>query len=275
MDHLTPTVSIIVVSFNTRKMTLDCLRSVAEQTTISNEVIVLDNHSHDGSADAIAEEFPEIRLIAETENLGFARANNVAAKYARGKYILLLNPDTVVLDGAIDKLVSFARSIPTAKIWGGRTVYGDGSLNDTCCFQRMTLWTAFCRATGIAGLFNNHRFVSTAYGGWQMNDSRSVDIITGCFMLIERGLWDQLGGFDLTFFMYGEEADLCVRATRDFGARPHFTPDAQIVHHGGASETLRTEKMVRLLKAADHLCQQSFCSVAAADRKVLLRNGSN
>jgi GT2 family glycosyltransferase len=113
----------------------------------------------------------------------------------------------------------------------------------------MTLWKAFCRAVGITCLFGNHRFVSTAYGGWQMDDSRPVDIVTGCFLLIERKLWNQLRGFDLTFFMFGEEADLCVRAARVFDARPHFTPQSQIVHYGGASESIRAERLVRLLTA--------------------------
>ncbi len=211
-----PTVSVLVVSYNTREMTLDCLRSIVAETHMPYEVIVVDNASLDGSADAIAAEFPKVHLMAETENHGFAKGNNIAAATARGEYILLLNPDTVVLNGAIDKLVAFARAKPEAKIWGGRTLYGDGTLNRTCCFQHMTLWKIFCRATGLAVLFRNHRAVSEAYGGWDMNDVRSVDIVTGCFFLIPRRLWEDLGGFNLAYFMYGDEADLCLRAKKQF-----------------------------------------------------------
>ena len=149
-----------------------CGLSVMAETKIPYELIVVDNAFTDGSAEAIAAEFPEINLMAETENHGFAKANNIAAEHARGEYCLLLNPDTLVLDSAIDKLVAFARAKPEAKIWGGRTLYGDRTLNRTCCYQRMTLWTLFCRATGLTALSGNHRFFSEAYGGCDMNDVR-------------------------------------------------------------------------------------------------------
>ncbi len=258
MTETIPAVSIIVVSYNTRQLTLACLRSVVAETEIPYELIVVDNASSDGSAEAIATEFPEICFMAETENHGFAKANNIAAARARGDYILLLNPDTVVLDSAIDKLVAFARDKPEAKIWGGRTLHGDRTLNNTCCRPRITLWRVFCWAAGLTALSRNHRFFSEAYGGWDMNDVRPVDIVTGCFLLIPRSLWDALGGFDLTYFMYGEEADLCLRATKQFGAHPHFTPDAQIIHYGGASEPVKADKYVRLLKARVTLIRHHF-----------------
>ena len=258
MTHSEPTVSILVVSHNTRELTLACLRSVIAETRVSYELIVVDNASSDGSAQAIANEFPHIRLLAESENHGFAKGNNLAAKHARGEYILLLNPDTVVLDSAIDKLVAFARAKPDAKIWGGRTLFPDGTLNETSCFQRMTLWNVFCRTSGLTAISRNHRFFSEAYGGWDMNDVRPVEIVTGCFLLIPRELWEELGGFDPSYFMYGEEADLCLRATRQYGARPHFTPEATIIHYGGASEPVRADKLVRLFKAKITLVGNHF-----------------
>ena len=109
------------ISYNTKAMTLDCLRSLQAETRVPHEVIVVDNASPDRSADAIAAAFPEYRLIASPDNLGFAKGNNVAAEEAVGDYILLLNPDTVVLDQAIDRLVAFADANPRAGIWGGRT----------------------------------------------------------------------------------------------------------------------------------------------------------
>jgi hypothetical protein len=250
-----PIVSIIVVSYNTQEMTLACIRSVIAETQAPYELLVVDNASSDGSAEAIADEFPEITLLAESENHGFAGANNIAAKNARGQYILLLNPDTVVLNSAIDKLVAFAKAKPEAKIWGGRTVFDDGSLNPTCCFQRISLWKLFCRASGIALLFRNHRMVSETYGRWKMDEARPVDIVAGCFLLVPRQLWEALGGFDLAYFMYGEEADLCLRAKAQFGAKPHFTPHAQIVHYGGASEPVRADRRVRLFKSKMRLIE--------------------
>src|SRR5688500_14237732 len=123
---MTPVVSILVISYNTRAMTLECLRSVVAETRVPYELVVLDNASPDGSAAAIAaafppESFPQIRLIASAANRGFAGGNTLAAQAARGRYLLLLNPGTLVLDHAIDRLVAFAERTPAAGIWGGRT----------------------------------------------------------------------------------------------------------------------------------------------------------
>lgn len=259
MTDAAPELSIIIISFNTRQMTLDCLRSVIEQTReTSYEIIVVDNDSHDGSAAAIAEQFPDVTLFAEAANHGFAGGNNLGVARSRGRYVLLLNPDTVVLDGAIDRLMAFAREKPEAKIWGGRTIYGDGTLNRTCCYQRMSLWSVFCRATGLTSLAGNHRLFSEAYGGWGMDTVRPVDIVTGCFLLIPRDLWDDLGGFDLSYFMYGRRGRPVHAAADRFGADPHFTPHAEIVHYGGASEPVRADKMVRLFKAKMTLIEHHF-----------------
>lgn len=243
-------VSIIVVSYNTAAMTQAALDSVLLQTKdVSYEVIAVDNASTDGSAGMIENHPIGADLIRLGENIGFARANTLAARRARGTYILLLNPDTVVLDSAIDKLVAFARSNPKARIWGGRTVFSNGTLNPSSCWQRMTPWNVFCRTTGLTGLFPHSSLLNgEAYAGWNRDSVREVDIVSGCFFLIERELWDGLGGFDPLFFMYGEEADLCLRA-RGFSARPIITPDATIVHYGGASERARAGKMVKLLAA--------------------------
>lgn len=252
-------VSILVVSYNTRALTLAALHAAISQTTsITSEIVVVDNASTDGSAAAIAETFPGVKLIASPVNLGFAAGNNLAARSARGRYLVLLNPDTVVLDRAIERLHAFAVARPAARIWGGRTVFADGSLNPASCWGRMTPWNLFCRATGLTGLFRNtETFNGEAYGGWPRDTVRDVDIVSGCFLMIERTFWNELGGFDPEFFMYGEEADLCLRA-RARGARPVVTPDATIVHLGGASETARTAKMVKLLAAKASLISRHF-----------------
>ena len=218
----------------------------------------MDNASTDGSADAVAEEFPQVDLIRLDENVGFAAANNLAAKRAGAPYLLLLNPDTVVLDGAIQKLVAFAEAHPDAGIWGGRTVFGDGTLNPSSCWARSTPWSMFCRGTGLSATLRGTRlFDPEAYGGWRRDTVRRVDIVSGCFFLVRRELWEELEGFDPAFFMYGEEADLCLRAQAR-GARPMVTPDAEIVHHGGKSERVRADKVVRLLTARMRLVQRHW-----------------
>ncbi len=245
-----PKVSIIVVSYNTREVTLECLRSVYRETRQTRfEIIVVDNASDDGSAEAIRAEFPDLDLVASEENLGFGQANNLAATRAKGTFLLLLNPDTVILNGAVDALVRFAERTPEAGIWGGRTLFPDHSLNPTSCWRGMSLWGLFCWAVGLSRLApNSQLFNYDGYGGWQRDSIRAVDTVTGCFLLIRRRDWDALGGFDPAFFMYGEEADLCARA-RQRGARPMITPEAEIIHYGGLSETVRAAKMGRLIRA--------------------------
>jgi GT2 family glycosyltransferase len=243
-----PVVSILVVSYNTRAMTLDCLRSVIAETRVPHELILLDNASPDGSASAIAEEFPEVRLIASRENHGFARGNNLAAREARGRYLLLLNPDTLVLDGAIDRLVAFADRRPQAGIWGGRTLKADRSLDPVCAFGDQTLWSLFCRTSGLARVFERSPlFNPELYGGWARDSERDVDVVQGCFLLVERRLWDALGGFDPVFGTYGEEADFCWRA-RARGSQPRMTPEAEILHYGGASSKRHADKQCLVLK---------------------------
>ena len=212
-----PVVSVLVVSYNTRAMTIACIASVIEQTSVPYELIVLDNASPDGSAQAIAEAFPDLRLIASPENHGFAVGNNVASAGARGKYVLLLNPDTLVLDHAIDRIVGFAERTPEALIWGGRTLNGDRTLNPASVFGRITLWSLFCRTSGLALVFRKSPlFNPEEMGAWQRDDERPVDIVQGSFFLIRRDLWERLGGFDPTFVMYGEEQDLCLRHAQPY-----------------------------------------------------------
>jgi len=245
-----PDLTVIVVSYNTRDLTLAALATLhAETRETAMEVIVLDNASSDGSADAIAAAFPGVRLIRSDENLGFARANNVVAAEARGAWLLLLNPDTEIHDGAVDTLMGFARANPENGIYGGRTVYPDGTLNASSCAMRITPWSVFCFSTGLTAAFPRSQvFNPEAMAGWRRDTVREVDIVTGCFLLIPRALWARLGGFGPKYFMYGEEADLCLRA-RALGCRPVITPEAEIMHLVGASTHSRADRAVRVIQA--------------------------
>lgn len=246
-------VSVVIVSFNTRELTVACLESVFQADGENvREVLVVDNGSRDGSVEEIKQRFPQVRLLEARENLGFAKANNWACMHVCGDWLLLLNPDTVVLDGAIEKLRGFAESHPEGSIFGGRTLFPDGRLN-LSYWARPTPWTVFCVASGLTGLFaRSNLFARESYGSWQCDTVREVDIVSGCFFLIRRSLWEELGGFDPAFFMYGEEADLCLRAAK-LGHKCMICPDATIIHYGGASETVRADMMVRLFKAKEQL----------------------
>src|SRR6056297_3151838 len=135
-------VSILIVSYNTSELTCAAIQSVYDQTRdVRFELIVADNNSSDGSADDIAKRFPELNLLRLESNIGFAAANNLASEQATGKYILLLNPDTVVLDSAIDKLVGFAEENPEYGIYGGATRFGDMSRNPTAGWNMSTVWS--------------------------------------------------------------------------------------------------------------------------------------
>jgi GT2 family glycosyltransferase len=252
-------VSIIIISYNTRELTLACLRSVYQQTRdVAFEVIVLDNASSDGSADAIAAGFPQTRLIRLEKNVGFARGNNLAAVDAQGDFFLLLNPDTEIMDAAVQKVVAFARNRRTPTITGGRTFFADGSLNYNSCHGRLTPWSAFCMGMGLSSVFRRSwLFDPESLGCWKRDTVRKVDAVTGCFLLIDRHLWKKLNGFDESFFMYGEDTDLCLRAWQT-GASCVIFPDARLIHHGGQSEKVRADKMLRLFRAKGQLIQRHW-----------------
>ncbi|WP_424968573.1 glycosyltransferase family 2 protein [Dinoroseobacter sp. S375] len=242
--------TIIVVSYNTRELTLACLETLYANTKDTRfHTVVYDNASSDGSAEAVAEHFPQVELIASDDNLGFAKANNVVAATARTEWLLLLNPDTEVHPGAIDALLAFAKANPGAGITGGRTVFPDGSLNIASCWMRITPWSAFCMAVGLTAAFRGSAlFNPEGMGSWQRDSVREVDIVVGCLLMIRRELWEELGGFDLKYFMYGEEADLCLRAAKK-GYQPMITPDAQIMHLVGASSGRVADKVVMVAKS--------------------------
>lgn len=246
--------SVIVVSYGTRQLTLDCLRSLYMETSApAFEVFVVDNASGDGSAEAIAEAFPQAQLLVLDENLGFGAANNLAAERAKGRRLLLLNSDTVVRERALEALWQDSEAHPAAGIWGGRTLFADGTLNRSSCWGAPTPWSALCLALGLASAFPRSAYFNPeGLGAWERESAREVPIVSGCLMLVDAQLWRRLGGFHEDFFMYGEDADLCLRARAE-GAAPRITPTATIVHLGGASERARAGKMVRLFTAKAQL----------------------
>jgi len=250
--------TVIVVSYNTREMTLACLRTLLDSPGGRGaRVLLVDNLSSDGSADAVREAFGErVEVVEPGENLGFAAANNLAAERTETEWLLLLNPDTEVKGDAVGELRRFAEANPGRGIYGGRTVFADGSPNPSSCWMRPTPWSALCQALGLTRLRRSRFFNPEQPDAWRARPER-VDVVSGCFFLIERDLWERLGGFDEAFFMYGEEADLCLRA-RALGARPSVTDAAVIVHHGGASEAQRAGKLVRLLGAKRRLASRHW-----------------
>jgi GT2 family glycosyltransferase len=240
-------VSIVIVTYKCREAARDCLASIYQTTTgVDFEVIVLDNASEDGTVEMVRSEFPDVKLIASGENLGFAGGCNRAAAEAGGDYVFLLNPDTVLHEGTVAHLVAFARNRPENGIYGGRTVRPDGVLDPGSCWAAPSLWSLFCFATLLTTAFRGSRlFDPEVMGGWKRDSVREVDIVTGCLLLVTRSHWEALGGFDLRFFMYAEDADLSLRA-RAMGLRPIVTPDAVVTHEVGVSSKAHSDKLILL-----------------------------
>lgn len=225
----------VIVSYNTRALTLEAVASVLAQRP-SPRLVVVDNASADGSAEAIAAIYPEVELVVSEKNLGFGRAVNLAVDAGRSRWILLLNPDARLEEDALAELVGFAEANPGHAVYGGRTLYPDGVLNPDSCQGRITPWSVLCLALGLTRAFRDSAlFNPEGIGGWRRDSVREVDIVFGAFCLIEREVWERLGGFDPRYWLYGEDADLCLRARRLTGRRPLFTPAAVARHVGGAA----------------------------------------
>jgi hypothetical protein len=256
---VSPEVSIVVVTYQCKDEARACLASLYEATTdVSFEVIVLDNASDDGTAEMTRAEFPQVRVLALEENIGFGAGVNRAAEATSGEYLLLLNPDTVVHPGAVERLVAFARRHPEYGIYGGRTLNPDGTVNPGSCWRRPTVWSLACFALMLSSAFKRSRlFDPESLGGWQRDSVREVDIVTGCLLLIPRHRWNELGGFDTRFFMYGEDADLALRAA-DAGLRPIVTPDCVITHAVGASSKVRSDKLILLFQSKATLVRKHW-----------------
>jgi N-acetylglucosaminyl-diphospho-decaprenol L-rhamnosyltransferase len=255
--------TLVVVTHGGREATLACLESI-EREALSHalEVVIIDNASPHRLVEELEARFPAFLVLILPSNIGFAAAANIGAARAGGRYLLFLNPDTRLQPGTIDGLMAFARERPRAGIWGGRTLFGDGTLNPMSCWRRPSLWTLLCTALALDTAFpNSALFHSVGYGGWRRDAERAVDVVSGCFLLVERGLFDRLGGFSPAFFMYGEDVDLCLRARR-LGARPAISPAATIVHYGSGSEGDQARKNRQLLAARVLLVRRHFTFVA-------------
>lgn len=228
--------SIIIVNYNTRQLTLDCLESVyASITSYNYEIIVVDNASHDGSVEAIREAYPEVRLIANNDNTGFAVANNQGMKVAKGRYILLLNSDTVVHPDTLGIMIGFMDRHPGMGASGCKVILPDGSLDKACKRGFPTPSASFYYAFGISRLFPDRpKFNQYQLGHLSPDDEYPVDCLVGAFMLVRREAIEQVGGLDETFFMYGEDIDWCYRI-KEAGWGIFYYPRTYIVHYKGGS----------------------------------------
>jgi|SRR5208337_441796 GT2 family glycosyltransferase len=223
--------SIIIVNWNTKDLLLECLSSLSNQETIfKTEIIVVDNASTDGSAEAVIEHYQHVKVIRNDFNMGFGRAHNIGIKNSLGRYVCLLNSDALVLPNCLKNLIEFMDKNKTIGISGPKTFYPDFSLQHTCR-KFPGLWNTFCGTTNLNKIFpQSDMFSDDHMVFFDHNTTRKVDGLSGCCLMIRKNALDQIGLFDEQFFLFFEETDLCKRF-RNAGWDIEFFPDASIVHH--------------------------------------------
>lgn len=236
--------SIILVNWNTERLTKQTLESVYEETkSIDFEVIVVDNNStRDNSVEMIKKEFPQVILIENKDNLGFGKANNQGMKIAKGEYFFLLNTDTIVLDGAINRLVNYLDEKKDVMRVGPKLLNEDRTFQHACRRNLPTPANSFFHLFGLVKIFKKSKRVNE-YKQYSVDSNKTevVEAISGAAMMFRREIFDTIGGFDEDFFLYGEDLDFCKRIY-DKGWKTMYVHDAEIVHLGGASTGKRRTK---------------------------------
>ncbi len=237
------TIAIIIVSFNVEELLRECIKSIYGETMHTRfDIWVVDNASGDNSIRMLRRNFPEVHLIANDDNVGFTRANNQAIRRCRSDYVLLLNPDTLIEDGAIDRMVQFMDAHPDVGVSGCRVLNEDGSLQLACRRSVPSPSVAFFRLTGLSRLFPRSR-VMARYNLTYLDpmQTHEVDAVSGAFLLIRRRTIEQIGLLDESFWIYGEDIDWCVRAKRA-GWKVMYHPEARILHYKGVGCSLNNRK---------------------------------
>ncbi|MFN2137179.1 MAG: glycosyltransferase family 2 protein [Candidatus Promineifilaceae bacterium] len=256
--------SIIIVSWNVRDLLRSCLASVAARHgSLSVEVLVVDSASEDGTAEMVREEFPWVKLIAAQENLGFPRGNNIGIAGSSGRNILLLNPDTVVLEGALPALVRYLDQNQDVGAIGPQLLYPDGSVQSSR--RRFpTLWTGLLESTWLES-FAPHGVLRRYYALDLPDNERSdVDWVTGACLMVPLSVIKTVGVLDEGYFMYSEELDWC-RRIRDAGWRTVYLPEAQVIHYvGQSSEQAVTARHLNFQRAKLRYFRKHHGRAAAA-----------
>lgn len=228
--------SVIIVNYNVKHFIEQCLHSVLKASeNIAAEVFVVDNNSVDGSIALISEKFPQVILIENKTNTGFSVANNQAIRQARGRYVLLLNPDTVVQEDTFTRIIAFMDAHPEAGALGVKMLDGKGNFAPESKRGLPTPWVAFYKIFGLSKLFpHSRRFGKYHLSYLGENDINEIEVLSGAFMLLRKSVLDQIGLLDETFFMYGEDIDLSYRVTKA-GYKNYYYPETQIIHYKGES----------------------------------------
>ncbi len=243
-------VSIIIVSYNTKELLLACLTALEKTKTKEDrwEIIVVDNASMDGSVEGIKNydlRIKNLKIIQNTENLGFAAGNNIGIKAARGKYILLLNSDTEVHEGAVSKIREFLDAHPQAGVATGKLILPDGSMDPACHRGFPTPWAAFTYMIGLERLFPHSSLFARYHQGYKdLATAHEIDSPSGAFFMVRREVIERIGMLDEDYFMYGEDLDWSYRI-KQAGWQIWFVPDTTVLHRKKRSGRANVDPMVR------------------------------
>ncbi|MFN4254481.1 MAG: glycosyltransferase [Saprospiraceae bacterium] len=243
--------SVVIVNYNVRHFLEQALHSVRKaMRRIEGEVWVVDNNSVDDSVRMVREKFPEVRLIANRDNPGFAVANNQAIRQSTGEFVLLLNPDTLVEEDTFEQCLAFMDAHPEAGALGVKLIDGSGKFLPESKRGFPSPWVAFCKTFGLAAMFPKSRRFNGYYLGHLPDDATAeVDVLAGCFMFMRRAALDKSGLLDEAFFMYGEDIDLSYRIARA-GFKNYYFPETQIIHYKGESTKKGSLNYVRVFYQA-------------------------
>jgi GT2 family glycosyltransferase len=230
-----PVLSIVIVTWNGKRYALECLESLyAHPINVPFEIIVVDNASTDGTPEAIRKRFPQVQVVENQANLGFAKANNIGMSLAGGKYVCLINSDVVVYPGCLDQMRALMEANHNIGIMGPKMLCRDGNVG-LSVMRLPTVWNTLCAALALNSMFPT----SSLFAGFSIRTDAisavtDVQVVTGWFWMISRTALQQVGGLDERFFMYGEDIDWCHRFGKA-GWRVVFCGEAEALHYGGAS----------------------------------------
>jgi GT2 family glycosyltransferase len=243
--------SIVIVNFNAGDLILTCIASILNETQLVHyEIIVVDNDSSDNSIEQIRQHFPVVKIIETGINLGFATANNLGFKQAKGEYILVLNPDTLIINHAIDKAVTYLSTRPEVGILGCQVLSATGKISPTL-MKFLTLSHILINIfIPLRIMLKSRRLGRSHYTGLDYTIEQDVEVVVGCFMMLPQVLIDEIGGFDEDFFMFVEEVEWCWRVIQT-GKKVRYYPGSSIIHYeGGCSGSLAYRKILLTTQGA-------------------------
>jgi GT2 family glycosyltransferase len=251
--------SVIILNYNVRHFLELCVLSVQKAlSNIDGEIIVVDNNSSDDSCAMIKQRFPNVKLIRNTENLGFPKGNNIGVSQAKGEYICILNPDTVVAEDTFDKIASFLAMTENVGIVGCKLIDGTGDFLPESKRGIPTPWVAFTKIFGLYKLFPKSNFFNRYYAQHlQENETGKVDVLVGAFMVMKRELYQEIGGFDENCFMYSDDIDLSYMVLQK-GKFNYYFPETTIIHYKGESTVKDETYMKRFQEAMNFFYQKHF-----------------